>query len=86
MANIKHDCNIRTYNDYKPTVELENDFTINPGTEDYIEEIVLNMSNKKAPGCDDLRSFDIREHHQKFVPVITKIINLSLEQTKNVNN
>lgn len=60
--------------------EMNMSMYIPKAKESDIDKIIKNMKCKKAPGDDKIRAIDIRNNKDKIIPVLTKLINLSLEE------
>lgn len=51
-------------------------------SEEEIYNILNNLSTNKSPGCDDIRALDLKNNKEILLPLIKKMINLSIEQGK----
>lgn len=78
VNKIIHICNIKTINILEPT--QPNSMFFAQITEDEINSILMNLNTKKSPGVDGIRPQDLKNNAKILTPVITKLINSSLNE------
>lgn len=79
VNNIVHNCDILTLQTVQPTIQ--NSIYLDPTNESEIENILKNINVKKGAGIDLIRPKDLKTHFKIFTPILTTLINKSLESS-----
>lgn len=77
VKKIIHDCNIKTSNNIETT--LQNSMYLSYTNEEEIYNILTTLNSKKGAGADCIRPRDLKNNVNILTPILTKLINSSLE-------
>lgn len=78
VRNIIHDCNIKTITNTDTTVT--NTMYVESASEEEIYNILKNLNIRKGAGSDGIRAKDLKNNARCLTPIVTKLINTSLDQ------
>lgn len=78
VQNILHDCDIKT--NFSQVIRAQNTIFMEQTNETEILNIIKNINSNKGAGFDGIRPVDIRKNAEIFAPIITNIVNSSLNE------
>lgn len=78
VQNIMHDCDIKTLNSTE--TRIQNTIYVEQANELEILNILKSLNSNKGAGADAIRPKDIKLNAEQLTPVITTLINTSLNE------